>query len=77
MTDIDKQELKDVEITSINLEQMMAICEAGKTHKITDLIDADGENTDEKSEAIVAIIALEYGGFTVIETKDFEEVLNQ
>lgn len=56
----------------VNLTKRLALLDDGRSCRVDTLLDADGDETDEPRDAVVAILALPDGRWGVIDLRDFE-----
>ena len=60
------------EIIAINRIDLSALTDDGSVCPITNLLDADGDQTDDVSEAVVAIVRVAIDEWHVVILSDYE-----
>lgn len=61
-------------VTAINREQGLAITDSGVACGVSAWIDADGDETDDRAAAVVAVVPLPDGQFETVDLRDFDPV---
>jgi hypothetical protein len=60
-------------VEAVNVSTRLALCSGGGLGDICSFLDADGDETDEAENAVVAIVHWRDGGYSPVVLSDFEQ----
>lgn len=60
------------EISAVNCSERMAVAEDGRLGEITNLFDAEGEDTDDVALAVVAVVKLADDEWCTVDLTGFQ-----
>jgi hypothetical protein len=59
-------------VEAVNVSARLALCSGGGLGDICSFIDADGDETDDAEDAVIAIVHWRDGGYSPVVLSDFE-----